>query len=197
MLLFLCIVRPALAEGPDPASPAGSQTDSSQSQELLTSIPEAEWWARRVDNLISKITIGESRKEKADALYFELKTLLTHQRAELLRILDSAESADDPLQGELVVRALSGKQDQKLLKRVNMMAESGGYILEPPETVIELYDAVTTLYWARVRLLSQVSFELWVAVTGTHYAALQELKGEFEQIHLPGRSPEAKPNGWH
>jgi hypothetical protein len=184
MLLILCIVRPALAEGPDPASPAGSKTVSSQSQELLTSIPEAEWWARRVDNLISKITIGKNKKEKADALYFELMTLLTHQREELLRILDSAESADDPLQGELAVQVLSEKQGQKLLMRVNMMAESGGFILDPPETVIELYDAVTTLYWARVRLLSQVSFELWVAVTGRHYAAVQEMKGEFEQIRL-------------
>ena len=106
-----------------------------------------------MDNLISKITIGESRKEKADALYSELKVLLTHQRAELLRILDIAESADNRLQVELVVRALSGKQDQKLLKRVNMMAESGGYILEPPETVIELYDAVTFKHTEKVSFI--------------------------------------------
>ncbi|MGB5705439.1 MAG: ATP-binding protein, partial [Arenicellales bacterium] len=164
--------------------PAGYQIDSSQPQELLTSIPEAEWWAQRADNLTDKITIGESRKEKADALYSELKMLLTHQRAELLRILDSADSIDDPLQGALALQVPVGKPDQKLLKIAAQMAQSGGYILESPETVIELYDSVNTLYWARVRLLSQVSFELWLKVTGTYSYGVQELKGELEQIRL-------------
>jgi hypothetical protein len=137
-----------------------------------------------VDNLINEITSGETRKEEADALFFELKSLLTHQRAELIRALDNAESVYDPLQGALALQAPSGKRDQALLKRIILMAESGGYILKPPETVIELYDAVNTLYWARVRLLSQVNFDLWVKVTGTSSAGVDELKGEFEQIQL-------------
>ena len=88
------------------------------------------------------------------------------------------------LQGALALHEPSTKQNQQLLKRITRIAELEGYILEPPETVIELYDAVNTLYWARVRLLSQVGLELWVKVTGTHHAGVEELKDELDQIHL-------------
>ena len=60
LLLFLCVVPPALAEAPDQVTTTDTQDEStqlnaSQNQDLLIPIAEAEWWALRVENLVKAI----------------------------------------------------------------------------------------------------------------------------------------------
>lgn len=184
LLSLFSIAVPGHAEELRQSASPPAQSEMIELEEYLGSISVAEWWSKRVDRLISDIELGQVPREKADVVYLNLKPILAHYRTALLNVLDAAESVNDPLKGALEISVPEDKQIQRVLKSVQAQVKSEGYTLELPQTVIDLYNSVNSLYWSRERLLRTVSLELWVKSTGTNETGVEELMGELEQIHL-------------
>lgn len=184
MLLLFNIAVPGYAEELNQSAEPLLQSEKTQSEELQEPITIEEWWSKRIDRLIREIELGQTPREKADEAYLNLKRVLRYYRKALLNLLDAAESVDDPLKGELKIPVPQNKEIQRLVKSANVLASSEGYTLKTPGRVIDLYNAVNSLYWTRERLLHVVNLELWAKSTGTNESGVNELMGEFEQIRL-------------
>jgi len=182
VLLLFCTIQWSHAEQAKNDKESKPLADSPETQALLKPMAEAEWWAQRVDKLIQDIALGLATTEQADDFYLELRAILTHQRTELIRVLNQADTPEDALQGALKILPPQNEDQKKAAIRVAALAELDGYILDKADTVIALYDSVHTLYWARVRLLQTVSQEMRAKVTGTFETGVRELEGEFQQI---------------
>ncbi len=147
-----------------------------------TGVYEAQWWKQRVDTLVEAVNLGEKTSEDADRLYHQLNSILWMRRDQLITVLDFAHTPQDRLDTMPgAQRQPSDGENGEGGSSDNGVRTEDGQLLYP-ETVVALYNSVETMYQARVRLLSVVSTELRLAVTGTHRVGIHELTGEIDEF---------------